>query len=991
MTHASSAFVARASFGPAPAVLTRAAFSPSGAQLAVPDQTGKVSILNYPSLSRRDEFTASAKPLWISCWSPDGTSLAVGGRDNTVRVFDLARRAETITLRGHSDDVHAVGWSPDGATVFSASYDGTVRLWQAADGAALRTVPAHHARIEDAFWGADGQLVTAARDGHVRIWDPATADLRADIAAHRGFVLRVLPARHSPTLFSASSDGTVRVWDGRDHALLHVIEGFEATPHDLSLSHDEQLLAVKDDGHAVRFYRTDTFQLIDVVDESADHHHWYGTVRFHPSEDGLVTTGDGDRRLTAWSYDPALIRRVTAETSAPRYANCRIGVLGNTGVGKTALAAALRGEQFQPTESTHGTRASLLSRVVVDDDGGEVVREVFLWDFAGQPIYRLMQRLDVEDMAIALLVLDNRNTTDPREEIREWETLLRTAQATPYGAPARIVVVARVDRGSVQKPLPSQALGQEIERLLGVVETSAKDGTNIDTLRTMILDNIAWDRVPVITSDAGFQRLRMFVLQSVSQGTILERIHTFHAQYVRHCSRLGAAEPSLEQFRSLLSFLDVEGLVRRLSFGNLVLLDPALLRSYASMLLVAAQRCPAGDGTLNEDDVLAQRVPLPVTDRVDDRERERDLLHAALQEFLAAGVVIRESSGAALRFPSAVRRLPDESAWQGLARGIVYRLTALADYAHGALVVALHASGIFTDYELWTMTACFTRPNGHRSWIRTDHDGAGRIRVDVRHGREVTEVELAVFHELCLANLLHFAVGGAVTREVTVVCGTCATVVSPDQVRRRRERGLSWMTCGVCDGRIELPGEPAEPALMTRAAQSTVVSRTDDIEHRAAAERVVSLRSAEVQLKEKRDLYDVFVSYSHQDEQAVVDLVRRLRARGIRPWLDIWELVPGQQWLGSLQEQVDSIPSAIVVLGPSGIGPWQRQEMWYVLQQFLARGCPVIPVLLEGTTETQLPSLLGNMQWVDFRRSSPDPMDHVIWGITGIRPEGGDL
>jgi hypothetical protein len=47
------------------------------------------------------------------------------------------------------------------------------------------------------------------------------------------------------------------------------------------------------------------------------------------------------------------------------------------------------------------------------------------------------------------------------------------------------------------------------------------------------------------------------------------------------------------------------------------------------------------------------------------------------------------------------------------------------------------------------------------------------------------------------------------------------------------------------------------------------------------------------------------------------------------------------------------------------------------------RGCPVIPVILaDAPGQPQLPIFLRGMTWVDFRKSDPDPMKRLIWGVT---------
>jgi hypothetical protein len=117
-------------------------------------------------------------------------------------------------------------------------------------------------------------------------------------------------------------------------------------------------------------------------------------------------------------------------------------------------------------------------------------------------------------------------------------------------------------------------------------------------------------------------------------------------------------------------------------------------------------------------------------------------------------------------------------------------------------------------------------------------------------------------------------------------------------------------------------------------------------------------------------------------------LAQRLKECGILPWLDAWELPPGQPWQPLLERQITTIKSAAVFVGSAGMGPWQEQEMYGFLREFVGRRAPVIPVLLPDVpTVPVLPVFLRAMTWVDFRCEDPDPFQMLLWGITGQRPE----
>jgi len=133
--------------------------------------------------------------------------------------------------------------------------------------------------------------------------------------------------------------------------------------------------------------------------------------------------------------------------------------------------------------------------------------------------------------------------------------------------------------------------------------------------------------------------------------------------------------------------------------------------------------------------------------------------------------------------------------------------------------------------------------------------------------------------------------------------------------------------------------------------------------------------------------FDVFLCYNHADRSAVERIARQLKDAGIRPWLDVWELKPGQRWQVQLEEQIERIRTAAVFIGSSGIGEFQKGEMFAFLAAFTSRESAVIPVFLrDAPQQVKLPLFLKQMHWVDFRENDPDPWDGLIWGITGKKP-----
>ncbi|OYU97835.1 MAG: transcriptional regulator, partial [Burkholderiales bacterium PBB5] len=84
------------------------------------------------------------------------------------------------------------------------------------------------------------------------------------------------------------------------------------------------------------------------------------------------------------------------------------------------------------------------------------------------------------------------------------------------------------------------------------------------------------------------------------------------------------------------------------------------------------------------------------------------------------------------------------------------------------------------------------------------------------------------------------------------------------------------------------------------------------------------------------------------------------------------------------------IGAAAVCIGPAGFGRWHEMEMRGFIDEFNRRELPVISVLLlpPGAPDPQLPLFLRHFTWVDFRNAEPNPLDRLVWGVTGQRPAG---
>ena len=152
------------------------------------------------------------------------------------------------------------------------------------------------------------------------------------------------------------------------------------------------------------------------------------------------------------------------------------------------------------------------------------------------------------------------------------------------------------------------------------------------------------------------------------------------------------------------------------------------------------------------------------------------------------------------------------------------------------------------------------------------------------------------------------------------------------------------------------------------------------------------LEGAKASVTDGRRVFDVFLSYNSKDRSEVQAIAQRLRDDGIRVWLDEWELVPGRPWQEALEAMIERTKTAAVLIGPSGLGPWEAPEMRACLSEFVSRSMPIIPVLLPGTVgQPVLPLFLRQFTWVDMRTGTTDQcIARLKWGITGEKGSNSD-
>lgn len=223
--------------GGSPAVVNLA-YSPDGSVLAGGSSNGYLALWDTRTWQVVQVFDVfeekrSGKAISDLAFSPDGSRLAVAVGDREAEqgamvILDLARREVLFRKQEQRGRLLTVAYSPDGRWLVSGSWNGEVKVWNAASPAASPPEQLFKARnsILDVAFSPKGSFLAASTvEGNaIHVWEMPSQRLVSTLKGHtKGS--RISFVGDESTLWSASRDFFIRVWDVRESGLHQ-----EATP-----------------------------------------------------------------------------------------------------------------------------------------------------------------------------------------------------------------------------------------------------------------------------------------------------------------------------------------------------------------------------------------------------------------------------------------------------------------------------------------------------------------------------------------------------------------------------------------------------------------------------------------------------------------------------------------------------------------------------------------------------------------------------------------
>jgi WD40 repeat protein/serine/threonine protein kinase len=374
-----------------PRTSTLARFSPDGKMVvtfSVSDPA--LDLWDARSGSRLARLRGHAVGIFDASFSSDGRRLATAGRDRTAKVWDARDGALHVSLP-HPADVRAVAFSAAGDLLATSAGDRRIRIWQAEQGRQLGAMEGHLDLPDDVEFSPDGgQVYSASRDGTARVWRSATSGLLHILRAGEPLFASTFSGDGRRVL-TYSHTGKATVWDLATGARLLETGGGESLmdPARFISVMDARVLPALDEAGRRAALPTDGGVAIVDVDSGErialyQHPARVMCARFSPG-DRWLATADIDGVIRLWDVDSGggLLRvlddhpvRVGAMDFSPDGTKLARGDMS----GRLRIWDLARGEEVYSVESS----ASALMAIAFSPDGeriaaGGLSRPIKIW------------------------------------------------------------------------------------------------------------------------------------------------------------------------------------------------------------------------------------------------------------------------------------------------------------------------------------------------------------------------------------------------------------------------------------------------------------------------------------------------------------------------------------------------------------------------------------------------------------------------------------
>ena len=235
-------------------------------------------------------------------WSPTGATPIIPQQQQIRNLWNVPNSrihdpAILYNLTGHTKSVTSLAFAPDSLCLASGSLDKAVRLWDTTTGK-FQQMFGHSGPIQDVSFSADGQIIAAAAETGIKLWDVRSRHAVCSISDPRT-VSSVNMSPDGNTFAAGMSSNSIMVWDRRTLSQVWTLPGHTGAVRSLAYSPNSRVIASGSQDKTVGVWDIATGSIVQHIKAHSGIMKYVTAVAFSPNGI-LLASASLDATVKIW-------------------------------------------------------------------------------------------------------------------------------------------------------------------------------------------------------------------------------------------------------------------------------------------------------------------------------------------------------------------------------------------------------------------------------------------------------------------------------------------------------------------------------------------------------------------------------------------------------------------------------------------------------------------------------------------------------------------
>ncbi|PHR46423.1 MAG: hypothetical protein COA32_11255 [Fluviicola sp.] len=235
------------------------AFHPKKNELATGDAKGYIKIWDLDKRKLKSEFRGHLGMVFDIAYNSEGTELLSASWDATIMHWDVESNNEKPENIGRIDlknlSAFKIGFSPNDLYLTMGDVVDQTTLYELDTKKEIKQFIGHSKTISDFLFIGNDKIVTASRDGYVKIWDFYSGMLVDKVSTkNKAGILSVCYDKKNGLLYFGAADRKIYVYNTKEKSLVHSFQAHQGGIIYLTLLDEGNTLVSKSTEGDMKFW-----------------------------------------------------------------------------------------------------------------------------------------------------------------------------------------------------------------------------------------------------------------------------------------------------------------------------------------------------------------------------------------------------------------------------------------------------------------------------------------------------------------------------------------------------------------------------------------------------------------------------------------------------------------------------------------------------------------------------------------------------------------